>query len=159
MDAYGVFMFIISILFVVIQLLLINYLLRLERIGCECAMDWRRHYMIFYMIVTLIHMFVVGFVKRDMVPWIQTTVAVLGIMNVIVTLQYVNRLKREKCECSESFYKDVITLIAIFNAILYISLLIIVIYLSFTMSAFASGKSPTSGKKMMSVRKMFPKKK
>ena len=110
------------------------------------------------MIVTLIHMVVVAFVKRDMVPFIQTTVAILGVINVIVTLQYVNRLKREKCECSESMYKDVITLVAIFNAVLYMFLLVIVLYMVFSLSTSRT-MNDTSMKKNISIRPLFKKKK
>lgn len=157
MDSYDVIMFIFSILFVAIQVLLINYLLRLEQIGCQCAMDWRRYYIIFYMVVVLLHVVFTTFAERSSLPLLQTLVAILGIINVIVTLQYIARLQREKCECSESVYRDVILLVAIFNAIVYISLIIMVLYLLFSLM----GKSLISStpKKTVSIRPLFKKQK
>lgn len=153
---YDGIMMIFSVLFIVLQLLLINYLLRLERIGCACAMDWRRHFMIFYMILLLVHIFLMAFVSEKTVPLVQTTFTVLGIVNVIVTLQYIARLKREKCECSESFYRDVIMLVAYLNAFLYFFMLIVVLYFLYSLVAYA-GETGTS-KSNISIKKLFPKK-
>lgn len=160
MDAYGGIMLIFSVLFIVIQILLINYLLRLERIGCKCAMDWRRSFMLFYMILVLVHVVAITFITKETTPILQTLFAVMGITNVIITLQYVNKLKREKCECSDSIYKDVITLVAIFNAILYFMLLVIFLYMMFSLSMFAKSKDgPTAAaaakSKSVSVRPIF----
>jgi hypothetical protein len=159
MDSYDVFMFVMAILFVIIQLLLINYLLRLEKIGCECAMDWRRNFMMFYMGVTIVHVMALTLVPRNLIPLVQTSVSVLGVMNVILTLQYVGRLKREKCQCSESVYKEIITLVAIFNAVMYMLLLVIVLYMIFSLGMSSSKAAAVSSKKNISIRPLFKKKK
>jgi hypothetical protein len=45
---------------------------------------------------------------------------VLGILNIVFTLQYVWKLKKEKCECSSSLAREVIWLAAWLNVALVI---------------------------------------
>lgn len=164
MSVNDVVLYVSQILLIVIQLLLINYLIRLEKIGCKCAMDWRRDFMIFYMMVVLLHAILTAFLPMTITPLLQTLVAALGIFNVIITLQYIARLKHERCKCSDSMYKDAITIIAYFNAAVYIALLILFFYLIFSLAALrnlqeADATNPSRGKKMVSVRPLFKPKK
>lgn len=160
MEAYDMIMFAFGVLFILLQMLLINYLLRLERIGCKCAMDWRRKFMIAYMFLLLVHAAIVTFVTKEVLeyPLIQTTMLVLGVVNVIITLQYLAQLRRDNCNCSESLYKDIITMIAYLNTLLYFFMLVVVAYFIFSI-AYNSKIPKAEGKSAMSVRKLFSKKK
>lgn len=154
MDFYKLVMLIFAILFVVIQGLIVNYLIKLESIGCECAMDWRRNYIIFYLILSIIYALSAFFLDRESLPLMQTLMVIFGLINVVMTLQYVHRLKKEKCECSESLYREVMMFVAIFNAIVYSSLLVLLVFLLFTIASYAKtaqGKI-TKGKKSVSIR-------
>lgn len=157
---YDIIMFAFGVLFIVLQLLLINYLLRLERIGCKCAIDWRRKFMIAYMFLLLVHAALVTFVTKEVLeyPIIQTIMLVLGVVNVIITLQYLAQLRRDNCNCSESMYKDIITMIAYLNTLLYFFMLVVVAYFMFSM-AYRSKMENADAKPAMSVRKLFSKKK
>ena len=158
LEAREIITYAFGVLFILIQVLLINYLLRLEKIGCKCAMDWRRKYMLFYMFVLLIHVVLITFVDRQQyqIPILQTAVMVLGVVNVIVTLQYVSQLKKDNCTCSESLYRDIITLVAYLNAIMYSLLFVIVIYFLFSMAYYARNAPPSaSSKPKVSVKKLF----
>jgi hypothetical protein len=116
MDFGNIVLILFTLVVIGIQTLIIHYLMRLEAIGCKCAMDWRRNYIMFYWIISVIYMLSAFFIDRNTIPIIQTIVSVLGLLNVIFTLQYVHRLKKEKCECSESIYREVLNVAAIFSA-------------------------------------------
>ena len=79
---------------------------------------------------------------------------VFGLINVVVTLQYVHKLKKEKCECSESLYREIMMFVAIFNAIVYSSLLVLIIFLLFTMASYAKSAQGkiSKGRKSISIR-------
>lgn len=154
MDLYKSIGVIVGIFLLIIQILIIHYLFRLEKIGCKCAMDWRRSYIIFFLFFSILYAVSVLFIDRNTIPVVQTLMTVLGLLNVVLTLQYVHKLKKEKCECSESIYREIMSVVAIFNAILYSSLLIILIYFLFTMLSFAKGaqNKASSASKSMSIK-------
>lgn len=154
MDFFQIVMFVFGIIFVVIQLLILNYLFRLEKTGCECAMDWRRSYTMFFLVLTLLYTVSALFIDRSTIPILQTVMVVLGLVNVVVVLQYVHKLKEEKCACSESIYREIMMYGAIFNAIVYSALLSILIFFLFTVASFARGAEGRVGtvRKGMSIR-------
>lgn len=153
-DFYKGIGLIIAVVFLIIQVLIIHYLLRLEKIGCKCAMDWRRSYIIFFMFFSILYTLSIFFINRDALPILQMLMTVLGLMNVVFTLQYVHKLKKEKCECSASIYREVMMVVAIFNAILYSSLLIIIIYFLYTILSYAkvAQNKAVSGRKALSIK-------
>ena len=148
MDMYKAVMLIFAIIFIVIQCLIINYLAKLESIGCECAMDWRRHYIVFFMIISVVYAAVISFVQKESMPLIQTMMFVIGLLNVVFTLQYVNKLKKEKCKCSESVYRDVMMFVSIFNAILYSLFLTLMVYYIFSMASYMKTVRPAQNNKV-----------
>lgn len=125
---------------VALQVGILNYLIRLERIGCACAMDWRRTYMIAFLIMSvLIAIFTMASGTK---PPIALTMAlpILGLFYIVFVLQYVNRLKKEKCECSKSVFRNVMEIMAY----LYVLLMLLMIVL-FAMVMF-NGKLKSGGK-------------
>jgi hypothetical protein len=147
-----------AVLFFVIQALIVHYLIKLESIGCKCAMDWRRQYIIFYFVISILYMLSAFFIKRESIPILQTLMVVLGLANVVFTLQYVNKLKKEKCECSESIYRDVLGIVSIFNAVIYSMLLTYIIFFLFTVLSFVSSanKKLEISKRSISVKPLTP---
>lgn len=154
MTPYNFIMFFFAAIFVVLQTLIVNFLYKLESIGCQCAMDWRRQYIIFFLILSILYTLFAFFFDPASLPLMQSIMVILGLVNVVVTLQYVYRLKKEKCECSESIYRDVMTFIAIFNAIVYSLLLSVIIFFFYTMASYVkTAKNTVDGaKKSFSIR-------
>lgn len=134
---YTVVLLLFAIFFVVIQLLIINYLYQLEKIGCKCAMDWRRSFILFFLVLAIVNLLVTSFLTHEQIPWVQTLITVLGIINVVVTLQYVQKLKTQKCECSQSFYREIMIYVAIFDAIVYSAALVFVVYFLYAIASYA----------------------
>lgn len=158
MGQYNVVMFVFGILFIIIQCIIINYLVQLEKTGCQCAMDWRRQFILFYLVLSIVYTLTTFLIDERSLPILQTTMVVTGLLNVIFTLQYVNMLKQQKCECSQSVYRDIMMFIAIFNAIIYALMLTILIYFMFTMATFSKNSQAFKYKKQISIKPMTPKK-
>jgi hypothetical protein len=122
------FLLLILIVFAaIIDVLILAYLIRLKQMGCECAMDWRRYYIILYFGLSVLSFFfaIVFGAERNEITYVRVLSAVLlviGIPNIIFIIQYVNKLKVGKCECSESMWRDIMYLIALIQGFLYIVL-------------------------------------
>lgn len=149
---YNIVLLLFAIFFVVIQLLIINYLYKLETTGCKCALDWRRNFIMFFLVIAIVNLLVTSFLTHEQIPFIQTLVTVLGLVNVIVTLQYVNKLKIEKCECSKSIYREIMMYVAIFDAIVYSSALVLVVYVLFSLASYAKNIEGRVGKSVSASR-------
>ena len=113
-----------------IQLLILKYVYDLETIGCECATnDWRRDYIMSYLAVTIVLGVINVFLlitegkKALVVP--PSILVIFGWIYIITTLQYVDRLRREKCECSKSVYRDIMELFAMINALMLVFALVL----------------------------------
>ena len=139
--------FILSLLLVAINIWVIVYLYRLESIGCKCAMDFRRTYVIAYLIVSLVYSAAVGvlmylFRKSSLpvdskVPAITLGVLSLvmllaGILYIVFGLQYIERLKEEKCECSEDLARDV------WQVVLYIHIAFLVLMVLLILTSYSA---------------------
>jgi len=111
---------IISVTLIVLYALNVNYLYQLEASGCECAMDFKRKYILIYTCVFILYS-IFGFVlpKLLILLYILPVMLIGGIVNVVYTLQYVNQLRKENCKCSESLYRNILETLAIVNAVTY----------------------------------------
>lgn len=98
---------------IVIHIYIIYWLLRLETVGCKCALDWRRHFIIFY---AFFHLILIATMMSGMnVAAMRLASFVLSIVNIVVTIEYVYKLKEEKCICSASLAREVIYIAAFIN--------------------------------------------
>lgn len=119
---------IVLVMFVaLVEIFIINYLLRLKRIGCDCAVDWRRYYIMFYFFLSLIASILSIFIGEAYVSGLMLVILLIGIPNIVFILQYVNKLSRDKCRCSESVIRDVLFMIAIFQVIVFIFIFIYIV--------------------------------
>ena len=115
------------VLSVLLQTFLLNYIFRLESTGCACAKDWRRTYIQFYLIVTVVVAVIqLGVLSFDgLQAWSKFSAAISGVMLVfgiifvVTTLQYVHELKKIKCACSQNVARDVLQIVAIIQAAAY----------------------------------------
>lgn len=98
-------MFFITLAFYVTFLV---YLFKLEKIGCKCALNWRRVYIIVFIFISLVwnlvNVFKPSLSKNKLLALIILT---LFLMFLAFTIQYVNNLKKKKCECSKEITRDI----------------------------------------------------
>ena len=133
--------YIFSILIFSIQILIINYLFQLEKIGCDCAMDYKRNYILSYLVINTLfitlHFFTDVFKytsNNNLSSFLMSIYSVGGIVNISFIIQYVNMLKAKKCECSESIYREIMYISAIIDALVlgfsFLLFFIIILYYS-----------------------------
>uniref|UniRef100_A0A6C0JLT4 Uncharacterized protein n=1 Tax=viral metagenome TaxID=1070528 RepID=A0A6C0JLT4_9ZZZZ len=128
-----------------LAILIIYYLKRLETIKCDCALNFKRKYILGFTSLSLLlsisnflfkgYKIYIKFLLLIYVPWIIATIT-----NVIYTIQYVSELKKTKCECSESVYREIMFILAILNSIT-ISLAVLIIIFIFVQSPDMFSKS------------------
>lgn len=102
----------ISILGVALWSYIFVYILKLEKIGCECALDWRRTFIQYYIIVLVL-------VALSQIANIFTTLPIIvkicllfgSIAFITITFLYVRDLKKKKCECSDETARDVLEIV------------------------------------------------
>jgi hypothetical protein len=125
--------YIFSAFIVALYIVFLIYLFKLEKIGCDCALNWRRNYMIVFMIFALSTNLV-----SIIVPSLRLNVvfavisATLSLMFLIVTIQYVQKLKSDKCECSKDATREIMFYYSWIMLILFwlsVAILLYVLYL------------------------------
>jgi hypothetical protein len=94
----------VSILYLICNIFILNEMFSLKKRGCDCATDeWRR---IFIMIATLFFIvaffvsFALSFFHPMILIFLGVTMGVVGLMNVIVTRQFIMRMNDENCACA-----------------------------------------------------------
>lgn len=125
--------YLLPILIFVIQISIINYLFQLERTGCNCAMDYKRTYILAYLVINALYVILNLFTNvfkytsnNKFASFLMSIYSLGGIVNIAFIIQYVNMLKAKKCECSESIYRDLMYIVAVIDAlVLGLSLLLV----------------------------------
>lgn len=122
----------------IVLLVIFDYVRKLEKTGCACSADWRRTYIMYYTLISVIYDVLVltsiylgwGFTKFmtlfGLAPLIYFGTSVVFI---IAAFQYVNRLKREKCACSEAAGRTILQLISWFYVILWAVIGVLLLFL------------------------------
>jgi hypothetical protein len=99
----------------ILPILVLTWVRRLESIGCTCSDDWRRTFLKGYAIyhvtliavsIALLLIFRRFFAISGVIAW------VLAIVYVVSALQYIHRLKKEKCACSEDVRREITWIVA-----------------------------------------------
>jgi len=138
-----------------LQGLIINYLFHLESKGCECAMDYKRTYILSYLVINTIFVILSLFTNvlkytanNKLGSFLLSAYSVGGILNIAFIIEYVNMLKAKKCDCSESVYRDLLYVFAIIDALVLGMAMLLVVYM-ILFSAKVNGK-----KRVVKRRKM-----
>jgi len=131
------------------------WLARLEKMGCECAMDWRRKFIMFYLCFLIVSMFA-RFVWASMfeIPMVALIMFALAFVNIGIVMQYIQKLKRDNCECSESLWKTVMYYLTLINAIMIAIAILFAMFLVFTLYSMQNKSTPMTAKSMISTRKV-----
>jgi glucose-6-phosphate-specific signal transduction histidine kinase len=123
-----------------IWLYILNYMYKLHEIGCTCADDWRRNY-IMYFIIFLIIVFllqILGVINnKSFSPFIMTIYFILTVVFIMIVYHYIYDLKTKPCKCSEDTAR---TILEYFNYIQIALLSIVIILMVYCMFYIAQHK-------------------
>jgi hypothetical protein len=113
-----------GVLGLIINIFAIMWIFKLENIDCKCSNNWMRLYIKYYlhliipvMCITLlinIYMYFNNLAYRDITNSFfslyrifASFVTILGLINIVISIIFINRLKEINCECSEDIKREV----------------------------------------------------
>ena len=164
----------IIVIVLLINLLIVNYTRKLEKITCNCSKDWRRTFIKVYAMATIgittlfIVLPIIGQVTgcgpelkkiltNPVTRLIINIYAVVGVVNIVSLFTYSQKIVLNSCECSESwertfiyYYSMVVMSIYIFTGAM---LLLVVLCASNTKLMSALGKSMKKSKSLKGKNK------
>jgi hypothetical protein len=132
--------------------MIIYYLYSLKQLGCQCSLTAKRNYILgFNSFLIAYSLFTIGMGGANGVvslyikyPWLCLIFFLLvigSVINVAFTIEFVNDMKREKCACSDSVFKDIMYILSIIQAVTWSILgLIILVMGGLLTKDIATGK-------------------
>lgn len=112
------------------------YLLRLERTGCECAIDYKRTYIMYFLAVRIVMLLAMNLAGWS-VPAVSIIMAPADIVFVVFALQYVHSLKVQKCTCSRDVARDVLQIVAVVDIVIAALVTMLIIKMVVALKGFA----------------------
>jgi hypothetical protein len=121
-----------------LSILIIYYLKNLETIGCKCALNFKHDY-IFYFTSFALAIGISNILFGTFVPFQMFMMIILvpyliaGVVNLFMTISYIDEMKKINCDCSESIFRTMMYILAILN-ICIISLSVLIFIFIFFMA-------------------------
>lgn len=129
--------FLVILIVLLINIVIINYVRKLEMITCECSNEWKRDYIKVYSLLTIIitsliclipiFMHIVNLdynikslMSNKFITTLSTLYTLFGLVNVYALFTYSQKIVLSDCKCSKSWER---------TFIYYYSMLVMSIYL------------------------------
>jgi len=142
--------FLVILIVLLINILIVNYVRKLEMITCECSNEWKRDYIKIYSLLTIIITSLICLVPLFMhlvnldyniqslmtnkfVTTVSTIYTFFGLINVYALFTYSQKIVLTDCKCSKSWERTFIYYYSMLVMSIYIflvSLLVIAIIYS-----------------------------
>lgn len=110
-----------------VNILIFNYIYKLEKISCECSEDWRRDYIKYYSLITIVGVVIVAIMyignitySTQLFKFLSSIFSIFGLVNIYALFTYSQNIVINNCECSKSWER---------TFIYYYSMVVIVLYL------------------------------
>jgi len=116
-------------------------------------MNYKRNYILCFNIFLIFYSIILLFNNKLLAyfPIVGILLSVAAIINVIFTIQYVNELKKQNCNCSESVIRTLMYVLAIINAVTWALTVLILIFVLFHYSKYGNKKMTMSTKEMKKI--------
>lgn len=123
-----------SFITIILWTYIFSYILKLEKIGCECALDWRRTFIKYYIVLVIVIAMCKIFGIFEKIPIIfRLAVSVGTLAFIIITYKYVHDLKKKKCECSRELARDVLEIVNYIQLGILVLVGLYGLYMTFTL--------------------------
>lgn len=141
----------LGIALIVLNIFVLIYLDHLEKIGCECAKDWRKTYIFVYLIISLIYGFSLGLlygltktalpskavnIMEYIIMAATGIMTIAGILYIIFALQYIYRLRDMKCSCAKNLIRDIWEIVLYIQIALFALGIVLILVAGFTVKDF-----------------------
>lgn len=151
LSAYSLF---VTVVLVAYNLFVLHIVDKLEKMGCDCAMNWKRRFIAVFaqfMIVWLVLVLIAGIIAPSILthPLVQmagTLVGLFGLANLAISVSYLWKLRSDNCKCSESVAKTLWEIIVWATVIAYALSLLIILF-ALTAIGHALSKPKRFGRK------------
>ena len=117
-----------------VNILIFNYVYKLEKITCECSENWKRDYIKYYSLITIIIITFAAIIKvsnisypEGLVRFLSTLYSIFGLINIYALFTYSQTIVIEHCDCTKSWER---------TFIYYYSMIMLVLYLLMISSLF-----------------------
>jgi len=116
-----------------LQACIVYYLNNLQKIGCECAINSKRNFIFGYTIFNILFAVPQLFTDKIIKFLVKYPIAIFALFasalsNIVITLLYIEEIKKANCKCSESVFREMMYYLAIINACLYAIFFLMIIY-------------------------------
>jgi hypothetical protein len=132
---------------------IIYYLNNLSTIGCECAINYKRHYIFAFTIFSLFfssaNLLLSNKIRNylEKTPVLLVLLTALTILNIVFTLLYIDEVKKANCDCSESVFRDMMFVLSIIQACAYGITFLSSLYITFLFASLSKEMSNITLKK------------
>ena len=113
-----------GVLGLIINIFAIMWIFKLENIDCKCSNNWMRLYIKYYLLLIIpvmcitllinVYLYFNNLVYSDITNSLFSVyrlfaafVTIMGLINIIISIIFINRLKEINCECSEDIKREV----------------------------------------------------
>jgi hypothetical protein len=113
-----------GILGLIINIFAIMWIFKLENIDCKCSNNWMRLYIKYYLLLIIpiicitllinVYLYFNNLVYSDITNSLFSLyrlfagfVTIIGLINIVISIIFINRLKEINCECSEDIKREV----------------------------------------------------
>jgi magnesium-transporting ATPase (P-type) len=115
LDTTNIITFIIVLISMIVVLILhyamYTWTAELEKNGCKCSEIWHRNVIHWIALILLITVFIntllkIANIKSPMFQAFIIVIAILNIFYIAIVFDYITKLKKLECECSEDWKRD-----------------------------------------------------
>jgi len=117
-----------------VNILIFNYVYKLEKITCECSENWKRDYIKYYSFATIIIITLIAIIKFSNISYsagaarfLSTLYSIFGVVNIYALFTYSQTIVIDHCDCTKSWER---------TFIYYYSMIMLVLYLLMISSIF-----------------------
>ena len=113
-----------GVLGLIINIFAIMWIFKLENIDCKCSNNWMRLYIKYYLLLVILvisitllinvylyfNNLVYSYITNSLFSLYRlfaSFVTIMGLINIIISIIFINRLKEINCECSEDIKREV----------------------------------------------------
>jgi hypothetical protein len=131
--------FLVILIVLLINILIVNYIRKLEQVTCECSEEWKRDYIKIYSLITIMitsliclvplffHLInikynIVDILSNKLFTYFGYLYTLFGLVNVYALFTYSQRIVLNKCDCSSSWERTFIYYYSMLVMSLYIFL-------------------------------------
>ena len=126
---------IVMLIVVLINIIIFNFVYKLEKTKCECSKGYRRDFIKYYTLLTIFIgiIFIIGILKvfsTHSLQLISTIYSVLGLVNIYLLFRLSQDMVIEKCMCSNSWDRKFVYYYSMVIMSVYVILITILVFKS-----------------------------